>query len=353
MTELEQIADRILSWYSNHHRDLPWRHTQDPYSIWVSEVMLQQTQVETVIPYYHLFLSRFPSIEALAGASLQEVLKVWENLGYYTRARHLHASAREIMARWGGEIPMTWDELISLPGIGSYTASAIMSFAFGKRVATVDGNVRRVLSRLLGIMDSIDTSQGQRRISEAAAGLIPRKDPARFNHAIMELGATVCTPRRPLCGVCPVQDFCVAFVKGLQETLPVTRKKGPLPHKQMTAAIIADRQRRLLIVQRPPNGLLGGLWKFPGGLCEPEENIKQGLRRAVREELGIRIRVQGSIISVKHAFTHFRITLYAFRCARRNGRPRALVCNRYRWVSPQNLVDFPFSRADRKLIEAL
>jgi A/G-specific adenine glycosylase len=257
------------------------------------------------------------------------------------------------MARLGGEIPGTWDELISLPGIGSYTASAILSFAFGQSVPTVDGNVRRVLSRLLGIQERIDTNRGQRKISETAAELIPQENPALFNHGIMDLGATICTPRRPSCTVCPVQGFCMAYKKGLQETLPITRKKRPLPHKQMTAAIIADRQRRLLIVQRPPNGLLGGLWKFPGGLCEPEETIKQGLRRIVREELGIQIRVQDSITSVEHAFTHFRITLYAFRCARRDGKLSALRCNRYRWVRAQNLGNFPFSRADRKVIEAL
>jgi A/G-specific adenine glycosylase len=218
MKALSPISDRILSWYARHKRDLPWRKTRNPYFIWVSEVMLQQTQVDTVIPYYQRFLKQFPTIEALAKASLQEVLKAWENMGYYARARHLHAAAREVVNRMGGKIPKTWDELIGLPGIGTYTASAILSFAFDKRFPTVDGNARRVLCRLHAIQEPIDESRTQKKIHELAAKMIPSEDPASFNHGIMELGATICKPQRPLCNVCPVQDLCLAFQQGLQET---------------------------------------------------------------------------------------------------------------------------------------
>ncbi|MGD8229319.1 MAG: A/G-specific adenine glycosylase [Desulfobacteraceae bacterium] len=353
MTELEQIADRILSWYARGKRDLPWRNTRNPYFIWVSEVMLQQTQVDTVIPYYERFLKQFPTVETLAKASLQEVLKAWENMGYYARARHLHAAAREIVERMSGEIPNTWNELIRLPGIGTYTASAILSFAFDRRFPTVDGNARRVLCRLFAIQEPIDKSNTQREIHALATKIIPSEDPANFNHGIMELGATICRPRSPLCKTCPVGDLCLAFQKGLQEALPIMRERKPLSHKDMTAAVIRDKRGRLLIVRRPDQGLLGGLWKFPGGVRGPDESLQQGLRKRVREELGIGIKVREALTSVDHAYTHFRITLHAFQCERRNGKPRAIGCDEYQWVRTDRLDDFPFSRADRKVIEGL
>lgn len=352
MKELSPISDRILSWYARHKRDLPWRNTRDPYFVWVSEIMLQQTQVDTVIPYYHRFLKRFPTIEALAEASLQEVLKAWENMGYYARARHLHAAAREVVNRMGGKIPSTWDELIGLPGIGTYTASAILSFAFDKRFPTVDGNARRVLCRLYAIQEPLDRSHTQREIHDLAAKIIPSEDPSSFNHGIMELGATICKPRGPSCHSCPVQDLCLAFLKGLQEALPIVKERKPTPHKEMTAAIIGDKRGRLLIVQRPNKGLLGGLWKFPGGERGADETLQQGLRRRVREELGIGIKVGEALTSVDHAYTHFRITLHAFRCAGWNGTPRAIGCHQYQWVASDRLDDFPFSRVDRRVIEA-
>jgi A/G-specific adenine glycosylase len=315
--------------------------------------MLQQTQVDTVIPYYHRFLKQFPTIEVLAKASLQEVLKAWENMGYYARARHLHAAARQVVKRMGGKIPKTWDKLIRLPGIGTYTASAILSFAFDKRFPTVDGNASRVLCRLYNIQEVIDQSNTQKKIYALAAKIIPSEDPASFNHGIMELGATICKPRSPLCNICPIGDLCLAFQKGLQETLPIMRERKPIPHKEMTAAVIGDKGGRLLIVQRPNKGLLGGLWKFPGGERGGDETLQQGLRRRVREELGIGVKVGRALTSVDHAYTHFRITLHAFRCARREGTPRAIGCDRVQWVTPDRLDDFPFSRADRKVIEAL
>jgi len=353
MNDLNFIADRILCWYAFNKRDLPWRHTKNPYFIWVSEVMLQQTQVDTVIPYYQRFLSKFPTIEALAKASLQEVLKVWENMGYYGRARHLHTAAREIVNHRDSKIPRTWDELMRLPGIGAYTASAILSFAFDQRFPTVDGNARRVLCRLLSIQGQIGQSRTQRKIHELAVRMIPQEDPASFNHGIMELGATICKPRGPTCNICPLQDLCMAFKKGLQEQLPARKKRRPLPHKDGTAAIISDKRGRLLIVQRPNNGLLGGLWKFPGGLKGPQETLQQGLQRSVLEELGIRIRVKEAVTSMDHAYTHFRITLHAFRCVTRNGKPTAMGCERYRWLRLDKLNALPFSKADRKVIEAL
>lgn len=353
MNDTRAIVERILAWFAENKRDLPWRDIADPYSIWVSEVMLQQTQVDTVIPFYHRFLSRFPTVESLADASLQEVLKAWENMGYYARARHLHRAAREIAESMDGRVPNTYEDLLGLPGIGSYTASAILSFAFGERRPAVDGNMRRVVCRLFSIQDSVEQPRTKKRILELATEMISSADPASFNHAVMDLGATVCTPRNPSCPVCPVQEACLAFGQGNQEALPITRKKKPIPHKHMTAGIMADEQGRLLIIKRPNRGLLGGLWKFPGGLKGSEETLKQGLIRCVREELGIGVEVQEALASVEHAYTHFRVTLHAFRCQWRTGKPKVLDCQDYQWSDPKNFSNFPFSKADRKIIALL
>ncbi len=350
MNKQNDISERILKWYKRNQRNLPWRKTKDPYYIFVSEMMLQQTQVETVIPYYHRFIIRFPTVETLARASLQEVLKAWENLGYYARARHLHAAAKEMMERTGGMIPDNEEELVRLPGIGSYTAAAILSIAFGRRVPAVDGNVRRVLCRLFAIQASLEETKTQRRIHNLAADLIPVKASSRFNQGIMDLGATICTPRKPVCERCPIHESCLAYEKGLQETLPITRKRGPLPHKQMTAGILCDTHDKLLIVRRPTKGLLGGLWKFPGGEKDAGVSLQRSLEKVIQMELGIEVRVGEKIAAVKHAYTHFRITLHAFRCALKGGDLKVLNCHRCEWIDPQSLADFPFSKADRKVM---
>ncbi len=348
-----QITSRTLRWYKVHKRDLPWRNTQNPYFIWIAEVMLQQTQVETVIPYYHRFLARFPTVKALADALLQDVLKVWENMGYYGRARHLHAAAQEIVDEKEGEIPSTWEELIRLPGVGAYTAGAILSFAFGERVPAVDGNVRRVLCRLFLIQETLDRVQTQHRIFKLAASLVPRKAPGSFNQGLMDLGSAVCRPRNPSCGTCPLRSLCLAFSAGVQNELPARTKRKALPEKEMFAAIVRDRKGRLLIVERPPSGLLGGLWKFPGGEKRSKETTVEALRRTVKEETGIGVRVGRRVAMVDHAYSHFRMTLQAFRCSRHPANRGEPISDKIRWVSPRSLHKFPFSRADQKILEAI
>ena len=347
------ISEHIINWYSHHQRDLPWRKIRNPYFIWVSEVMLQQTQVETVIPYYERFLSRFPTVETLAKASLQDILKVWENMGYYSRAQNLYTTAKIISEQYNGQIPNTVEALENLPGVGHYTASAILCFAFGQQVPTVDGNVRRVLCRLYGIKATVDQPGTRKQLLDIAKKLVPKKRSSHFNQGLMDLGATVCTPHKPSCHFCPLNKNCQALKQGLQDTLPKRVKRPPLPHKEMTAGIITDAQRRLLIVQRPDKGLLGGLWKFPGGERKPDETLEESLNRTVREELGMRIRVREEITSVKHAYTHFRITLHAFRCVRQGGKPGAMNCDHWKWVDPGKMRNFPFSKADRKIIQAI
>lgn len=347
------IAGRVLRWYTLHGRALPWRETKEPYAIWVSEVMLQQTRVDTVIPYYQRFLSRFPTVQNLTKASLQEVLKVWEGMGYYGRARNLHRAAGIVAKRMGGSLPRTVDGLLRLPGIGRYTATAIASIAFDKRVATVDGNVRRVLSRLFAIRTPLSDPATLKRIDEIAHSLVPARDPGSLNQGLMDIGATLCTPRNPSCGGCPVKGLCLAKQQGLEDSLPATRPNPPLPHRDVVAALIRDRQGRLLVVRRPPRGLLGGLWKFPGGDRGSDETLKEALKRTVRKELGIRVEAGPELASLEHAYTHFRMTLHAFRCHGRRGEPHTLGCEAFRWATPGVLARLPFSRAFRKMQEAL
>jgi A/G-specific adenine glycosylase len=347
------IAKRLIDWYGRQSRDLPWRKTRDPYHIWISEIMLQQTQVQTVIPYYYRFLKEFPTIEALAQSSLQDVLKAWENLGYYARARHVHEAAKTIMHQFGGQMPDTWDALIHLPGIGSYTAGAILSIAFRKRFPAVDGNVRRVLSRFFAIADPIDQPRTQRHLYQLAEKFIPDHSPGSFNQALMELGSLICKSRNPSCYDCPVQSFCQAYDQMLQHQLPVRAKRDKRPQENATAAILRDNLHRILVVQRPVRGLLGSLWKFPGGLILPKESLTDGLRRTILEELGLQIEEATWITSLKHTYTHFRMTLHIFHCTYNGSKPRALTCQGWKWVSIRDLEKLPFSKADRKAISAI
>lgn len=343
---------RLLAWYATGRRALPWRATGDPYAVWLSEIMLQQTQVETVVPFYERFLERFPTIEALASAPLEEVLKAWENMGYYSRARHLHEAAALIVERHQGQLPDRWETIIRLPGIGRYTAGAILSIAFGQPLPAVDGNVRRVISRLFALEEPVDTPSAGEAIERMLAPLIPKREPGLFNQALMELGALTCKPRNPDCPVCPLADFCRAKALDRTAQLPVRNRRRPVPHREVAAAILGDERGRLLIVRRPAAGLLGSLWKFPGGILMPGEPLAEGLRRTVQEELDAEITVGPEITAVKHAYTHFRITLTAFSCSFANGRPE-LPDNRWRWAARPELNALPFSRADRLIALAL
>jgi A/G-specific adenine glycosylase len=343
------ISEGLLAWYASQARRLPWRDTADPYAIWISEIMLQQTQVETVIPYYRRFLERFPSVEALAAAPLETVLKAWENLGYYARARHLHRAASLVVTRFAGRLPDRGEDLIRLPGIGSYTAGAILSIAFGQSTPAIDGNVRRVISRLFGLEDSIDEAPGMERIEGIVRGLVPAGDPGRFNQALMELGALLCTPKRPACPDCPLRHRCGALALGLTGRLPVRRKRGAIPHKAAAAAILRNDAGEILIVRRPASGLLGSLWKFPGGLLAEGEKPAAGLRRAVREELGIEITVSRRLAAVDHAYTHFRTTLSAYAGKITAGTPAATDGRLWRWIPPSDLAQLPLAKVDRMI----
>jgi A/G-specific adenine glycosylase len=344
---------KLLRWAARNLRELPWRiEPRRAYRVWVSEIMLQQTQVVTVIPYFSRFMECFPTVQALAEAPLGDVLKLWEGLGYYSRARNLHRAAQKVVSEFGGRLPDTIEGLSELPGIGRYTAGAIASLAFGRDAPVVDGNVKRVLARLYAVRGDVRLPQVERKLWELAELNLPHGKAGRWNEAMMELGATVCTPRSPRCGECPFAMVCRARALDIQEELPKRAAKKRTPHYDVTAAIIRKRNQ-VLIAQRPLGGMLGGLWEFPGGKRERGETLEECLRREIKEELDIEIEVGELVTQVQHAYTHFRITLHAFECRLQQGRPRALQVADWRWVWLDELNEFAFAVTDRKIIAVL
>lgn len=255
---MEAIHERLLAWFDAHKRDLPWRGVGDPYAVWVSEVMLQQTRAGSVVPYYRRWMERFPDVDALAGADLDEVLRLWRGLGYYARARNAHRCAQQVRDAWGGAFPSSADRLKKLPGIGPYTAAAVASIAFGEAVPAVDGNVRRVVARLFDLPDPPFAE-----VRNRAADLMDTARPGDFNEAMMELGATVCTPRSPSCGACPVAAGCRARAAGTVAERPLPRRRRAVPTRTWGVLVAVSPRGRTLVVRRPPEGLLGGMWEFP------------------------------------------------------------------------------------------
>jgi len=307
----EIFSRLLLEWYRRSHRQMPWRGHPDPYAVWISEAMLQQTRVETVIPYFERWMTLFPSINSLAAASEQEVLNAWEGLGYYSRARNLRKAAIVICERFAGTLPRAVSELVTLPGIGEYTAAAIASIAFGQNEAVLDGNVKRVLARVFNLETPVNAASGEREFWQLARELVPAGSAGDYNQAVMDLGAVICTPRSPNCRDCPLNELCEAKRLGIQVLRPVVVQKPPIPHYLVCAAVIA-KENTILIARRPSKGLLGGMWEFPGGKVESGETHAQALQREIREELGCDITVGEVLGKYSHAYTHFRVTLFAY-----------------------------------------
>ena len=310
---------------------MPWRETSDPYAVWVSEVMLQQTRVDAVIPYWERWMARFPSVEALSEADLDDVLVHWQGLGYYSRARNLHRAARVVRERHGGEVPGEAEALRLLPGVGEYTAGAVASIAFGRRVPAVDGNVRRVLSRLHDL-----ESPGAAELRRLADDLVPADRPGDFNQALMELGATLCTPRAPRCGECPLAEWCVARKRGVQEQRPRPKARKPVPEEDVETAVVVARDGAVLLVRRPEDGLLGGMWEPPGDHRPPGV---QGV---------IDTADPGRILElVKHVFTHKRVT-YHPRVWHVPDRVEGLTGTA--WVDPERLSSYAIPVAQTRIL---
>jgi A/G-specific adenine glycosylase len=341
---IRKIQSALLDWYDEKKRDLPWRASRDPYRILISEVMLQQTQVATVIPYYRRFVKAFPSIEALARASETRVLKHWEGLGYYSRARHLQAAARIIHKEHRGRVPDTLEEILKLPGIGRYTAAAVLSIAFDREHPVLDGNVKRVLSRLFCLAENGRSTGSEKRLWQTAEQLLARQRPGDFNQAMMELGATVCLPKNPRCSRCPAGLWCLAYQKGVPEEFPPAKARTTSEKIEVSAAVIS-RNGKMYIQKRPAGGLMGGLWEFPGGKLEEGESPEAALEREILEE--------EKLLTLKHSYTRFAVTLHVYRCHIGPGRLRPTCCDAWKWVALEELDTYPFPAANVKILKHL
>jgi A/G-specific adenine glycosylase len=346
------LQDRLLAWYDEHQRDLPWRNTTDPYPVWISEVMLQQTQVQTVIPYYLKFLDHFPSITALAEADTDTLLRLWSGLGYYSRARNLQRAARIMVEQFDGGFPQSYADVLALPGIGRYTAAAIASIAFGQPYAVLDGNVSRVLARLFGISGDPKSSAVQNKLWQAAQQLLPATRPGDFNQAVMELGATVCSPREPRCLLCPWTQQCVARKEGLQESLPEKTRQAK-SRTSLQAAIVICHRGRFLIVRRSGQRLLEGFWEFPSVDLRHRGGAAKRLTRFANETLGFSVRAVEPLITVKHSITTRRIQLQVFRAQLAVGVGSGINDSNCRWARLKDMSQYPFAAASQRIVEEL
>lgn len=347
------FSSHLLKWYQDHKRQMPWRDEPDPYKIWISEIMLQQTRVDQATPYFRNFISLFPTVYDLAKADQQEVLKAWEGLGYYSRARNLHSAAKMVVKELDGKLPASYDEIIKLKGIGPYTAAAVTSIAFNKPNAVVDGNVIRVLTRYFGIEEDTRSAKTRNKVQEFASDLIDEDRPGDFNQALMELGSEVCTPANPDCNKCPVQAGCVAFKIAKTDVIPYKSPAKKKPHHTIGVGIIENKNGKLLIALRPENAMLGGLWEFPGGKQKDGEHIQQTIERELHEELGVKVKAYKELMSLKHTYSHFSITMHAWFCTLIAGTPKPNESQEVRWVTRDELEQYPFPKANKVLTEKL
>lgn len=350
-------AKNLLSWFEKNKRSMPWRDSRDPYAIWISEIMLQQTRVDQALPFFNRFMRAFPTVQDLASASAQQVLKQWEGLGYYSRARNIHKTAQILIEDYAGILPNDYEQLLSLPGIGPYTAAAIASIAFDLEHAVMDGNVIRTVTRFCGIEQDTRKTGTRKMVQQEVDQWIKGRPSADFNQAMMELGSTVCTPTKPACSDCPLASKCIAYRTARTNELPYTSKKAKRPHQAISVGIILNDQEQVLIAQRPEDAMLGGLWEFPGGKKEQDESSLEALHREIKEELGIDISVIEEFMSLNHAYSHFTITLSAYLCVLRPTRktqiPTAKASDQIKWVSIQDLKKYPFPKANKTLTLAL
>jgi A/G-specific adenine glycosylase len=367
---LEPLRAALLTWWeTNGRHDIPWKRRPDgsrpglgepldPFGVWVAEVMLQQTQLAVVLPYWHRWMAAFPDLRTLAAASEHDVLMLWQGLGYYARARRLHGGAQQLVvaehpapAAGGDPWPRTLEGWMALPGIGRSTAGSILSSAFDLPQPILDGNVQRVLARLVAHPGPPKRDMAHFwRLSETV--LDPHR-PRAFNQALMDLGAGVCTPRQPSCGACPWRERCAAYAAGDPGRFPVKDTPPPVPFQVIGVGVVRDGEGRVLIDQRLPEGLLGGLWEFPGGKQEPGEAIEATIQRELREELAIEVTVGEELISLEHAYSHKRLRFVVHLCRWLAGEPQPLASQQVRWVAPQELSSYPFPAANSRIIAAL
>lgn len=346
------IQEKLVSWFKKSQRDLPWRKTYDPYQVWISEIMLQQTQVATALPYFKRWLTELPTVKSVAEAKEDKVLKLWEGLGYYSRARNLQKAARAVMEEHQGSIPKSHEEILKLPGIGKYTAGAITSIAFNQEKPIVDGNVIRVLARLFNFSENTKLPNNLKKFWLRAEDLIPKGQARYFNQGMMELGALICKPQNPNCQACPLQKKCESYKKGNQNELPFKgEKQEKIPIKVSIAVI--RKNGKIFIQKRPSKGLMGGLWEFPGGKAEKGETAPETLKREISEELGITLKNVKKIKKIKHGYTKYSVDLTCFEAEPDQGNLQAKSASESKWVKPEELGNYPFPVANLKLIKDL
>lgn len=346
------FAEKLLRRARTRARPFPWRRSRNPYRIWISEIMLQQTRVEAVIPYFLRFVKRFPSVRALAAARWESVLGMWEGLGYYARARNLHRAAKQISTERKGRLPQCADAWGTLPGVGRYTAAAIASLAYDEPAVALDANVRRILSRVFGYRRTVRDARADGDLTQRFVQARGSAKPSAFLQAMMDLGQGICLPRQPRCGECPVSSACTAFRSGWQNRLPVRPARRQVPFVDVTAALFI-RDGKVLLARRPEGKILAGMWEFPGGKRERGEGLAACLRRELREELGISVRVGRKFTAVDHAFTHLRIRLHVFQCDSLRGKPRPIGAEAVRWVNIRDLSKYPMGKADRMVSDQI
>jgi A/G-specific adenine glycosylase len=353
-TRYPQIRARLLNWFELNQRKLPWRVHYKPYEVWISEIMLQQTQVKTMLPYYHRWMGRFAHVQAVALAPEEELLKHWEGLGYYSRARNIHRAAKVLLKDYDSELPRNRDRLRGLPGIGRYTAGAIMSIAFNADCPVVDGNIARIFSRLFDVAAPIRDKQTEGALWNIAAGILARGKARSFNQALMDLGALICTPRNPSCSRCPIKVHCQALQTGVVNLRPLARRaKDTVPIHAAVGVLV--HKGKIFIQKRPPSGLMPHLWEFPGGKMQNEETPEDALVREFREELELNVGMLQKVALIRHNYTTFRVTLHAFSCQLEDASQQPVLRSAVdgRWVTPEELDLYAFPAANRKLIHRI
>ncbi len=340
------LSEVLLRWYQEHRRRLPWRELGDPYAIWVAEIMLQQTRVETVIPYFERWMERFPTVFALAQASEEEVLRLWEGLGYYQRARNLWRAAQQIVEHHNGQLPRDRESLQQLPGIGSYTAAAIAAFAFGLDEVAIDGNLKRVLARLFDLAISLEGAKAHKTLEALARQHLPPGRSADYNQALMDLGATICLPQNPRCEICPLEGFCLAKARNTVAIRPLAPAGRAIPQRIQVSAIVRHEDQ-VLLTRRPAKGLLGGLWEFPAVFIESEEAAATA-PSAFLQSYGLRVQLRAKVGELAHAYTHFRLQVQVWECALLAAPPSGLE-----WVPWKRLSERPMGKVARQIAHRL
>ncbi len=343
---MPRLSSQLLAWYNKNKRTLPWRGHPDAYAVWVSEIMLQQTRVETVIPYFEKWMEIFPTVGALAQASERDVLNAWEGLGYYSRARNLHKAAKMVVKEYKGQLPRDLDALIKLPGIGRYTVGAIASIAFGMDEPALDGNLKRVYARLFDLSVPVDSLEGEKILWKIAQDNLAVGNAGDFNQALMDLGATICVPKRPRCLICPLMKICKARINGTQEQRPVKKPRKDVPHRTHAVGVIIKRGR-VLLVQRPSKGLLGGMWEFPNGSVSGDPAM--GVVKALEAGYGLKVQKKEAMGAIQHTYTHFRLNALVFRCELLSESKDEIL----KWVSLKRLEDYPMGKVDRQIANVI